>query len=133
MPRGLSVALGALTPGLLSLPMLPRALIAPLGLQVQRLPKGASVRSADRAGCDLLAMDWRWGSDPWRGEGSYFVGQRWIFRDGAPTPTGPIRARRQLYSFQPTLVSTPEGSWRGAPAAWLRVAQDWEGPTPVAR
>lgn len=95
--------------------------------------EGTFLRSPDHAGCDLMATDWMQAEDPWRGSGTYYVGQRWRLLDGALRAVGPIRARRLLQSFSTPLIVSPAGDWRGQPAAWLAVAQDWAGPAPGER
>lgn len=95
--------------------------------------EGSFVRSPDHPGCDALATDWMSADDPWRGPGTYYVGQRWRLQDGALRPVGPMRGRRLLRSFKTPYLQAPDGSWRGAPADWLAVAEDWVGPPPGER
>jgi hypothetical protein len=52
--------------------------------------------------CRLLQTNWRWGSEPGRGDGLYLVG-RWLEYDEAgfvSDHTHPIVARRYLHSFE---------------------------------
>jgi LysM repeat protein len=60
----------------------------------------ATLVRADR-GCDLLATSWRWAEDPLRGVGTYLVGRRLRYRDGALEPVAEfgVLARRLTYYF----------------------------------
>lgn len=71
--------------------------------------------------CRLLVAQWRWGSEPRRGDGLYLVGRWHDYADGALRPTDgrPLIARRYLYDFAARRARTVE---RGAtaPILWYR-------------
>ncbi len=72
----------------------------------------------DRGGCDVLATSWEWLRHPLEGEGMYFVGRRWAWRDGALEPRDGEAARRFRTYFHVTCDDC-EGFGPQTPAAWL--------------